>query len=140
MIYILDWITCCCYMALRRIKYSETGAETTAVANTSLIVGLLLISAFDIILFLVSPELLQKLYHYGKLYYVATLILSICLIYSRYYLLRKDAISIMEERFKKKKLTNVWILNIIEWSILIFAFYLCYCTTDFIQSRGIVFK
>ena len=41
MIYILDWITCCCYMALRRIKYSETGAETTAVANTSLIVGLL---------------------------------------------------------------------------------------------------
>lgn len=140
MIYILDWITCCCYMALRWIKYSETGAETTAVANTSLIVGLLLISAFDIILFLVSPELLQKLYHYGKLYYVATLFFSICLIYSRYYLLRKDAISIMEERFKKKKLTNVWILNIIEWSILLFAFYLCYCTTDFIQSRGIVFK
>ena len=62
MLYIIDWITCCCYMMLRKIHCTKTGAETSAVANTCVITGLWLIIITDLILWITYPSILQRIY------------------------------------------------------------------------------
>ena len=77
MMYIIDWITCCCYMALRKLKYSEWDAKYSAILNSSVIVGCLLIILIDAALMYVSPQLLQAIYNHGVMFYIAIMAISL---------------------------------------------------------------
>ena len=96
MMYMIDWITCCCYMMLRKFHYADWDAKYTAILNSSVVCGFLFIAVVDMILLIVSPERLQYLYDYPRTRYVLSDFIILFLLIIRYYYLRKDAIPLME--------------------------------------------
>ena len=139
MLYIIDWITCCCYMMLRKIHCTKTGAETSAVANTCVITGLWLIIITDLILWITYPSILQRIYSKSNVYSLSMITIAIGLIYFRYYYLRKDAILLMEKHFNEKGPRNVWILFFINFFVLIGSIVGCIIMGLYIKSQGIIF-
>ena len=102
MMYMIDWITCCCYMMLRKFHYADWDAKYTAILNSSVVCGVLFIAVVDMILLIVSPERLQYLYDYPRTRYLLSDFIILFLLFIRYYYLRKDAIPLMKKRFKEK--------------------------------------
>ena len=137
--YILDWITCCCYMMLRKIHYTKTGAETSAVANTCVIAGLWFITITNMFLWIISPTTLQWIYHKSNVYSITMMAIALAFIYLRYYYLRKNAISLMAKHFNEKGPHNGLILFFVNFSILIGSITGCIIMGLYIKSQGIVF-
>ena len=106
--YILDWITCCCYMMLRKIHYTKTGAETSAVANTCVIAGLWFITITNMFLWIISPTTLQWIYHKSNVYSITMMAIALAFIYLRYYYLRKNAISLMAKVILMSSLSSLF--------------------------------
>lgn len=61
MLYILDWITCCSYMALSKIRYIDWDMESSAIINSGVVLGNLFIAISSILLQFLSPDKLQFL-------------------------------------------------------------------------------
>ena len=139
MMYIIDWITCCCYMMLRKFHYADWDAKYTAILNSSVVCGFLFIAVVDMILLIVSPERLQYLYDYPRTRYLLFGFIILFLLFIRYYYLRKDAIPLMEKRFKEKGPHNVWILLVINAIIWLGSFGILFVVAQYVKSQGIVF-
>ena len=138
--YIIDWITCCCYMLLRKCHYSEWDAKFTAILNSSVVLGFLLVAINDIVLQLTFPGLLFKLYHYGKVYWFLMHTIAMVFIALRYYCLCKDAIPLQVAHLKENGPHNGWILLPITASILIGSIAIGFFVSQYTKSQGIVFN
>ena len=111
--YFIDFISCCCYMMLRKFHYTEWDAKYTAVLNTSVIVGEFVYAIMDILLLFVSPELLQNLYKYPKTRILTSDIIILMLLLLRYYYYKKDLLHTMSRHFKESRINNGYILTLI---------------------------
>ena len=69
---LIDFVTCCCYMMLRKFHYADWDAKLTAVINTGVVLFLVTIAMIDILLIFISPFSLQYLYNYPKIRYLST--------------------------------------------------------------------
>ena len=139
MMYMIDWITCCCYMMLRKFHYADWDAKYTAILNSSVVCGVLFIAVVDMILLIVSPERLQYLYDYPRTRYLLFGFIILFLLIIRYYYLRKDAIPLMKKRFKEKGPHNVWKLLVINAVILVGSIVIVFFVAQYVKSQGIVF-
>ena len=139
MMYIIDWITCCCYMMLRKFHYADWDAKYTAILNSSVVCGFLFIAVVDIVLLFAFPNELQCLYNYPKIRYVLSLFIVLSLLNLRYYFLSKDAIPLMKKRFKEKGPHNVWKLLVINAIIWLGSFGIVFFVAQYVKSQGIVF-
>lgn len=139
MMYILDWITCNCYMMLRKIHYADWDAKTSAIVNSGVIVGIFLIILNDLLMLTFFPRMLQTIYSYGKYYYISMIALAICGVFSRYYYFRKDAISLMSETFKGKRWNRGCFLFVVDICILIGSFALLFFVVQHVKSKGVIF-
>ena len=139
MMYMIDWITCCCYMMLRKFHYADWDAKYTAILNSSIVCGFLFIAVVDIVLLFAFPNELQCLYNYPKIRYVLSLFIVLSLLNLRYYFLSKDAIPLMEKRFKEKGPHNVWKLLVINAIIWLGSFGILFAIAQYVKSQGIVF-
>ena len=139
MMYIIDWITCCCYMMLRKFHYADWDAKYTAILNSSVVCGFLFIAVVDIVLLFAFPNELQCLYNYPKIRYVLSLFIVLSLLNLRYYFLSKDAIPLMKKRFKEKGPHNVWKLLVINAIIWLGSFGILFAIAQYVKSQGIVF-
>lgn len=139
MMYVLDWITCCCYLALSKIRYIDWDIESSAIINSGVIVGIMLINLSNLILLSFSPITLQTLYNYGTIYYVSTIAIAMSFVSLRYYYFRKDALSSMENIFRERKLDRCWLLIAVDTSIIIFSFALLFFVAQYVKSKGIIF-
>ena len=139
MMYMIDWITCCCYMMLRKFHYADWDAKYTAILNSSVVCGFLFIAVVDIVLLFAFPNELQCLYNYPKIRYVLSLFIVLSLLNLRYYFLRKDAIPLMKKRFKEKGPHNVWKLLVINAIIWLGSFGILFSIAQYVKSQGIVF-
>ena len=139
MMYMIDWITCCCYMMLRKFHYADWDAKYTAILNSSVVCGFLFIAVVDIVLLFAFPNELQCLYNYPKIRYVLSLFIVLSLLNLRYYFLSKDAIPLMKKRFKEKGLHNVWKLLVINAIIWLGSFGIGFFVAQYVKSQGIVF-
>ena len=134
----IDWITCCCYMMLRKFHYADWDAKYTAILNSSVVCGFLFI-AVDLILLIVSPERLQYLYHYPRTRYLLSGFIILFLLIIRYYYLRKDAIPLMEAVFKSKGWDKGWLLFVANAVILVGSIVIGFFVAQYVKSQGIVF-
>ena len=139
MMYMIDWITCCCYMMLRKFHYADWDAKYTAILNSSVVCGFLFIAVVDIVLLFAFPNELQCLYNYPKIRYVLSLFIVLSLLNLRYYFLSKDAIPLMKKRFKEKGPHNVWKLLVINAIIWLGSFGIVFFVAQYVKSQGIVF-
>ena len=139
MMYMIDWITCCCYMMLRKFHYADWDAKYTAILNSSVVCGVLFIAVVDIVLLFAFPNELQCLYNYPKIRYVLSLFIVLSLLNLRYYFLSKDAIPLMKKRFKEKGPHNVWKLLVINAIIWLGSFGILFAIAQYVKSQGIVF-
>ena len=139
MMYIIDWITCCCYMMLRKFHYADWDAKYTAILNSSVVCGFLFIAVVDIVLLFAFPNELQCLYNYPKIRCVLSLFIVLSLLNLRYYFLSKDAIPLMKKRFKEKGPHNVWKLLVINAIIWLGSFGILFVVAQYVKSQGIVF-
>ncbi len=139
MMYMIDWITCCCYMMLRKFHYADWDAKYTAILNSSVVCGFLFIAVVDIVLLFAFPNELQCLYNYPKIRYVLSLFIVLSLLNLRYYFLSKDAIPLMKKRFKEKGPHNVWKLLVINAIIWLGSFGILFVVAQYVKSQGIVF-
>ena len=139
MMYMIDWITCCCYMMLRKFHYADWDAKYTAILNSSVVCGFLFIAVVDIVLLFAFPNELQCLYNYPKIRYVLSLFIVLSLLNLRYYFLSKDAIPLMKKRFKEKGPHNVWKLLVINAIIWLGSFGILFAIAQYVKSQGIVF-
>ena len=135
----IDWITCCCYMMLRKFHYADWDAKYTAILNSSVVCGFLFIAVVDIVLLFAFPNELQCLYNYPKIRYVLSLFIVLSLLNLRYYFLSKDAIPLMKKRFKEKGPHNVWKLLVINAIIWLGSFGIGFFVAQYVKSQGIVF-
>ena len=88
--YMVDLITCYCYMMLRKFRYAEWNAKNTAIINSSVVLFFIFTASLDILLLFVSPDKLQILYDYPNTRYVLTILIFMIILGSRYYLFKKD--------------------------------------------------
>ncbi len=137
--YMIDWITCCCYMMLRKFHYADWDAKYTAILNSSVVCGFLFIAVVDMILLIVSPERLQYLYDYPRTRYVLSDFIILFLLFIRYYYLRKDAIPLMKAVFKSKGWDKGWLLFVANAVILVGSFGIVFFVAQYVKSQGIVF-
>lgn len=139
MFYVLDWITCCCYLILRRFNYPEWDAKFTAVLNSSVIVGCISIVFTDGCLVFTNFPMLQEMYNSGSLFYISVFGLSLFLLLLRYYYFSKDIISQIEKNITIKDKYCSWKLIISFIFILISSISGCVLMGEYIKSQGIVF-
>ena len=139
MMYMIDWITCCCYMMLRKFHYADWDAESSAIVNSGVVVGIWLIIISNLFLLSFSPDSLQRIYDYGKIYYVGAFAIAICGVSLRYYYLRKDAIPLMEAVFKSKGWDKGWLLFVVSAVILVGSIVIGFFVAQYVKSQGIVF-
>lgn len=135
--FIIDFITCCCYMMLRKFRYAEWNAKNTAIINSSVVLFFIFTASLDIILLFVSPDILQILYLYPKTRYVLTILFFMILLDCRYYLFKKDAIYLMEGKMNRNVKNNGWLLFIMTSSILIGSIIVGFLVSQYIKSLGI---
>lgn len=137
--YIIDWMTYCCYVVLRKLKYSEWNAKYTAILNSSVVVSCLFIIIIDTALLFISPQTLQTIYNNGAIFYLSVASVSLALLLLRYYCIYKGAIIQKEEKMAEMEKTNFWIYLISLFVILVGAIIGCIIMGEFIKSKGIVF-
>lgn len=136
--YMVDLITCYCYMMLRKFRYAEWNAKNTAIINSSVVLFFIFTASLDIFLLLVSPDILQILYLYPKTRYVLTILFFMILLDCRYYLFKKDAIYLMEGKMNRNIKNNGWLLFIMTSSILIGSIIVGFLVSQYIKSLGII--
>ena len=137
--YMVDLITCYCYMMLRKFHYAEWNAKNTAIINSSVVLFFIFTASLDIFLLLVSPDILQILYGYPNTRYVLTILIFMIILDSRYYLLKKDAIYVMEGKINRSGQNNGWLLFIITSSILIGSIIIGFIVAQYVKAQGITF-
>ena len=137
--YMVDLITCYCYMMLRKFRYAEWNAKNTVIINSSVVLFFIFTASLDILLLFVSPDKLQILYGYPKTRYVLTILFFMIILDCRYYLLKKDAIYLMEEKKNRSGQNNGWLLFIITSSILIGSIIIGFLVAQYVKSQGIIF-
>lgn len=93
--FLVDSITCYCYMMLRKLHYAKWDAKNTAVINSSVVLNCVLNTFLDIFLFFVSSDLLQSLYNFPKTRYVLSIFFCMVFLDCRYYIFHKDAICLI---------------------------------------------
>ena len=135
----VDLITCYCYMMLRKFRYAEWNAKNTAIINSSVVLFFIFTASLDILLLFVSPDKLQALYSYPKTRYVLTILFFMIILDSRYYLLKKDAIYVMEGKMNRNIKNNGWLLFIITSSILIGSIIIGFIVAQYVKAQGITF-
>jgi len=136
--YMVDLITCYCYMMLRKFGYAEWNAKNTAIINSSVVLFFIFTASLDFFLLLVSPDILQILYLYPKTRYVLTILFFMILLDCRYYLFKKDAIYLMEGKMNRNIKNNGWLLFIMTSSILIGSIIVGFLISQYIKSLGII--
>ena len=136
--YMVDLITCYCYMMLRKFHYAEWNAKNTAIINSSVVLFFIFTASLDFFLLLVSPDILQILYLYPKTRYVLTILFFMILLDCRYYLFKKDAIYLMEGKMNRNIKNNGWLLFIMTSSILIGSIIVGFLISQYIKSLGII--
>ena len=124
--FLVDSITCYCYMMLRKLHYAKWDAKNTAVINSSVVLNCVLNTFLDIFLFFVSSELLQSLYNFPKTRYVLSIFFCMVFLDCRYYIFHKDAIIIKSK----------WLLFIITPSILVGSIAINFLVTQYIGSQN----
>lgn len=139
MMYIIDWITCCCYMALRKLKYSEWDAKYSAILNSSVIVGCLLIILIDAALMYVSPQLLQAIYNHGVMFYIAIMAISLGILVLRYFRICKDCLKQFDDMMSEKKKLYIWIYILSPFVILVGVIAGCIIMGEYLKTQGIMF-
>ena len=137
--YMVDLITCYCYMMLRKFRYAEWNAKNTAIINSSVVLFFIFTALLDILLLFVSPDKLQILYGYPNTRYVLTILIFMIILDSRYYLFRKDAIYLMQEKINRSGQNNGWLLFIITSSILIGSIIIGFIVAQYVKAQGITF-
>ena len=137
--YMVDLITCYCYMMLRKFRYAEWNAKNTAIINSSVVLFFIFTALLDILLLFVSPDKLQALYSYPKTRYVLTILFFMIILDSRYYLLKKDAIYVMEGKINRNGQNNGWLFFIITSSILIGSIIIGFIVAQYVKAQGITF-
>ena len=137
--YMVDLITCYCYMMLRKFRYAEWNTKNTAIINSSVVLFFIFTASLDILLLFVSPDKLQALYSYPKTRYVLTILFFMIILDSRYYLLKKDAIYVMEGKINRSGQNNGWLLFIITSSILIGSIIIGFIVAQYVKAQGITF-
>ena len=135
----VDLITCYCYMMLRKFRYAEWNAKNTAIINSSVVLFFIFTASLDILLLFVSPDKLQILYDYPNTRYVLTILIFMIILDSRYYLFRKDAIYLMQEKINRSGQNNGWLLFIMTSSILIGSIIIGFLVAQYVKSKGITF-
>ena len=137
--YMVDLITCYCYMMLRKFHYADWDAKFTAIINSSVVLFFIFTASLDILLLFVSPDKLQILYDYPNTRYVLTILIFMIILGSRYYLFKKDAIYLIEEKMNRSRYKNGWFLFIITSSILIGSIIIGFLVAQYVKSKGITF-
>ena len=135
----VDLITCYCYMMLCKFRYAEWNAKNTAIINSSVVLFFIFTALLDILLLFVSPDKLQILYGYPNTRYVLTILIFMIILDSRYYLFRKDAIYLMQEKINRSGQNNGWLLFIITSSILIGSIIIGFIVAQYVKAQGITF-
>ena len=139
MLYILDWITCCSYMALSKIRYIDWDMESSAIINSGVVLGNVFIAVSSILLQFLSPDKLQFLYNNGKIYWISMYALAIIICILRYYYHRKNALSFMVEEFKRRGLDKGWFLFFVSIILLIGSFAILFLISQYLKKQGVVF-
>ena len=137
--YMVDLITCYCYMMLRKFRYAEWNAKNTAIINSSVVLFFIFTASLDILLLFVSPDKLQALYSYPKTRYVLTILFFMIILDCRYYLIKKDAIYVMEGKINRNGQNNGWLFFIITSSILIGSIIIGFLVAQYVKAQGITF-
>ena len=137
--YMVDLITCYCYMMLRKFRYAEWNAKNTAIINSSVVLFFIFTASLDILLLFVSTDKLQILYGYPKTRYVLTILFFMIILDCRYYLLKKDAIYVMEGKINRNGQNNGWLFFIITSSILIGSIIIGFLVAQYVKAQGITF-
>lgn len=135
---LIDFVTCCCYMMLRKFHYADWDAKLTAVINSGAILFLVTVAIVDILLINISSSCLQFLYSCTKIRYVSTNAILLSLSFYRYYFWRKDILLSISNNFRNSRLDNGYILALITVTILVGAFAVLYFVVQYIKSQGIV--
>ena len=130
----LDWITCCCYMMLRKFHYPDWDAKYTAILNTCFVCTFPLNALIDIIIKNTPYQRLYILYTdpYPYVKCILTGAIILFLLCLRYYHLRKEAIPNMEERLKRKGWDKGFALFVVVLSVLIISFCISLFVTQYI--------
>ena len=134
--FLVDSITCYCYMMLRKLHYAKWDAKNTAVINSSVVLNCVLNTFLDIFLFFVSSELLQSLYNFPKTRYVLSIFFCMVFLDCRYYIFHKDAICLIGGKINPSIIKSKWLLFIITPSILVGSIAINFLVTQYIGSQG----
>ena len=138
MLYILDWITCCSYMALSKIRYIDWDMESSAIINSGVVLGNLFIAISSILLQFLSPDKLQFLYNNGKIYWISMYALAIIICMLRYYCHSKNALSSMVEEFKRRGWGDKGLfLFFVSTVLLIASFAILFLISQYLKKQGI---
>lgn len=137
--YIIDFITCCCYMVLRKFHYADWDAKFTAVLNTSVVVGMFVYSIIDIVLILISPTTLQFFYNYPKIRIIISDIIVLMFLLFRYYYCKKDILYLMSNSFRYTRIDNRYFLTLVTVVILVGSFVIPFFIVQYVKKQGIVF-
>ena len=139
MMHLIDLLTCCCYMMLRKIHYAEWDAKYTAVLNSSVVIDFIINSLLDIFFLIVSPNILQYIYYFPKTRYLLSGFIILILLILRYYFLQKNKLDIMDKYYKGTSMDKGYLLFIITVCTLVCSFALLFFVVQYVKSKGIVF-
>ena len=139
MMHLIDLLTCCCYMMLRKIHYAEWDAKYTAVLNSSVVIDFIINSLLDIFFLIVSPNILQYIYYFPKTRYLLSGFIILILLILRYYFLQKNKLDIMDKYYKGTSMDKGYLLFIITACTLVCSFAVLFFVAQYVKSKGIVF-
>lgn len=139
MMHLIDLLTCCCYMMLRKIHYAEWDAKYTAVLNSSVVIDFIINSLLDIFFLIVSPNILQYICYFPKTRYLLSGFIILILLILRYYFLQKNKLDIMDKYYKGTSMDKGYLLFIITACTLVCSFAVLFFVAQYVKSKGIVF-
>ena len=139
MMHLIDLLTCCCYMMLRKILYAEWDAKYTAVLNSSVVIDFIINSLLDIFFLIVSPKILQSICYFPKTRYLLSGFIILILLIIRYYFFQKNKLVIMDKHYKGTSMDKGYLLFIITVCTLVCSFALLFFVVQYVKSKGIVF-
>lgn len=139
MMHLIDLLTCCCYMMLRKIHYAEWDAKYTAVLNSSVVIDFIINSLLDIFFLIVSPNILQYIYYFPKTRYLLSGFIILILLILRYYFLQNNKLDIMDKYYKGTSMDKGYLLFIITVCTLVCSFAVLFFVAQYVKSKGIVF-
>ena len=137
--HLIDLLTCCCYMMLRKIHYAEWDAKYTAVLNSSVVIDFIINSLLDIFFLIVSPNILQYIYYFPKTRYLLSGFIILILLILRYYFLQNNKLDIMDKYYKGTSMDKGYLLFIITVCTLVCSFAVLFFVAQYVKSKGIVF-